>query len=83
MSSKKRGDNEMPIRIEKMKFYLTWEIADILGLTKLSVVKYIQQGRIHGIKIGSHWHVSQKSLNTFLETGDCKKAKEISDLRLR
>ncbi|GAI71564.1 unnamed protein product [marine sediment metagenome] len=63
----------MPIRIEKTKFYLTDEIADILHLGKESVVKYIHQGRIHAIKIGSSWHISQESLNNFLKTGGVKK----------
>lgn len=67
----------MPIRIEKIKFYLTDEISDILHLCKPSVVKYIHQGRIHGIKIGSSWHISQKSLNEFLETGGVIGVKEV------
>ncbi|MBA7581160.1 hypothetical protein ES708_23062 [subsurface metagenome] len=69
----------MPVRIQKVKFYSTDEIGDILGLGQETVRLYIHQGRIHGIKIGSHWHISQKSLNQFLETGDCKKAKELAD----
>jgi len=68
-----KGDEKMPIRIEKTKFYLTDEIADILHLGKESVVKYIHQGRIHAIKIGSSWHISQESLNNFLKTGGVKK----------
>jgi len=66
----------MPKRINKIKFYLTEEISDILGLSQLSVVKYIHQGRIHAIKIGSSWHISQKSLNEFLETGGVDRFKE-------
>jgi len=68
-----KGDEKMPIRIERTKFYLTDEISDILHLSKESVVKYIHQGRIHAIKIGSSWHISQESVNKFLRTGDCKK----------
>jgi len=63
----------MTVRINKIKFYLVEEIADILDLTKESVVKYIHQGRIHAIKIGSSWHISNASLNEFLETGGVKK----------
>jgi len=64
-----KGDEKMPIRINKIKFYLTEEISDILHLSKESVVKYIHQGRIHAIKIGSAWHISNESLNDFLKTG--------------
>lgn len=63
----------MPKRINKIKFYLTEEISDILGLSQYSVVKYIHQGRIHAIKIGSAWHISNESLNEFLKTGGPKK----------
>lgn len=73
IGEKVEGDDRMPVRIQKVKFYDTDEIGDILNLTRQSVVNYIHNGRIHGIKIGSHWHISQKSLNKFLETGDCKK----------
>jgi len=73
MGKKRKGDKKMPVRIEKTKFYVVWEICDILHLTRETIVKYIHEGRIHAIKIGSHWHISQKSLDTFLETGDCKK----------
>jgi excisionase family DNA binding protein len=76
MGEKRKGDEEMPIRINKIKFYLVEEISDILNLSKESVVKYIHQGRIHAVKIGSSWHISNESLNTFLKTGNCKKAKE-------
>ena len=67
------GDEKMPKRINKIKFYLTEEISDILGLSKESVVKYIHQSRIHAIKIGSAWHISNESLNEFLKTGGVKK----------
>lgn len=72
-----KGDEKMPIRIERMKFYLTDEISDILHLSKESVVKYIHQGRIHAIKIGSSWHISQESLNEFLKTGGVIGVKEV------
>ena len=63
----------MPVRINKIKFYVVWEICDILNLTRETVTKYIHQGRIHAIKIGAHWHISNASLNEFLETGGVKK----------
>jgi len=72
-----KGDEKMPIRIERTKFYLTDEISDILHLSKESVVKYIHQGRIHAIKIGSSWHISQESLNEFLKTGGVIGVKEV------
>jgi len=71
-----KGDEKMPIRIERTKFYLTDEISDILHLSKESVVKYIHQGRIHAIKIGSSWHISQESLNEFLKTGGVDRFRE-------
>jgi len=73
MGEKRKGDEEMPVRINKIKFYLVEEISDILNLSKESVVKYIHQGRIHAIKIGSSWHISNASLNEFLATGGVKK----------
>jgi excisionase family DNA binding protein len=65
----------MPKRINKIKFYLVEEIQDILGLTRETVTKYIHQGRIHAIKIGSSWHISNESLNEFLKTGGVRDQK--------
>jgi len=69
---KNEGDIKMPKRIMKTKFYLIEDLVDILGLTKESIRLYIKAGRIHAIKIGSMWHISQDSVNHFLQTGDCK-----------
>ncbi len=65
----------MSKRINKIKFYLTEEISDILGLSEWSVRKYIHSGRIHAIKIGSAWHISNESLNEFLKTGGVRDQK--------
>lgn len=73
----RKGDEKMPVRIQKTKFYVVWEICEILHLTRETVVKYIHQGRIHAIKIGSSWHISQESLNEFLKTGGVIGVKEV------
>ena len=76
MTKKKGDEKRMPVRVSKTKFYLVWEISDILGLSREAVSKYIHQGKIHAIKIGTRWHISQKSLDTFLETGGVKAVAE-------
>jgi hypothetical protein len=72
LGEKNEGDRKMPKRIMKTKFYLIEDLVDILGLTKESIRLYVKAGRIHGIKIGSMWHISQEDVNHFLRTGDCK-----------
>ncbi|MBA7552227.1 hypothetical protein ES705_44785 [subsurface metagenome] len=71
----------MSKRINKIKFYLTEELSDILGLSEWSIRKYIHSGRIHAIKIGSAWHISNESLSEFLKTGGMKRVKDEKDLR--
>lgn len=63
----------MPIRMNGIKYFLTEELADMIPLTQKAIQAYIKKGRIHGIKIGRSWYVSNASLNEFLATGRCKK----------
>jgi len=67
----------MPIRIKNQKFYRTEDLADILPLKLASIANYIRSGRIHAVKIGIYWFVSEANLNLFLQ-GEYGKKKEES-----
>jgi len=69
---KKRGDLTMPIRMNKIKFFTTEEIELMLPISVQAIRQYIRSGRIHGIKIGRLYYISNASLNEFLETGGVK-----------
>ena len=59
----------MAIRIKNQKYYRTEDLAEILPLTLRSIQKYIRDKKIHAVKIGLYWFVSEANLNLFLRGG--------------
>ncbi len=51
-----------------MKVYTTKEVADILKISKSSVLKLIHEEKLHAKKIARKWRIPEKSLELFLET---------------
>ncbi len=59
----------MAVRIKNQKYYRTEDLAEILPLTLRSIQQYIRDGKIHAVKIGLFWFVSEANLNLFLRGG--------------
>ncbi len=59
----------MAIRIKNQKYYRTEDLAEILPLTLRSIQKYIRDKKIHAVKIGLFWYISESNLNLFLRGG--------------
>ncbi len=54
-------------KIKDIHFYKTEDLVKILGLTMLTVRKYLRTGRIPGaIKVGKRYYLSTKNLDRFL-----------------
>lgn len=53
--------------IEGVKFYTTEEVKGFFQVHRNTVIKYLQQGKLTGVKIGNSWHVSEIALREFLE----------------
>ena len=48
------------------KFYLMPDLIDELRISRVSIQKYIRDGRLKGVKIAEKWHVSEEDLQNFL-----------------
>ncbi|MBA7547211.1 hypothetical protein ES705_39617 [subsurface metagenome] len=59
----------MAVRIKNQKYYRTEDLADILPLNIRSIQQYIRDGKIHAVKIGLFWYISEANLNLFLRGG--------------
>ncbi len=59
----------MVVRIKNQKYYRTEDLVDILPLTLRSIQQYIRDGKIHAVKIGLFWYISEANLNLFLRGG--------------
>ena len=47
--------------LEELKVYSLAEIAPILGVTHRTLLTYIKDGRLKGVKIGGKWKVSRRT----------------------
>lgn len=55
--------------LEELKVYSLAEIAPILGVTHRTLLTYIKDGRLKGVKIGGKWKVSGENLRKFINGG--------------
>ena len=52
-----------------MKFYTTFEVAELLNYGVESIRRFIKSGRLEAYRFGKEYKISQEQLNKFLETG--------------
>ena len=64
MESKYKNKNPVVENI-----YTTDQVAKILQIHPLTVLKYIKQGKIKGIKLGRVYRILESALQSFLDNG--------------
>ena len=52
--------------LEELKVYSLTEIEPILGVTHRTLLTYIKDGRLKGVKIGGKWKVSGENWRKFI-----------------
>lgn len=59
--------NEARVKeLKELKVYTLTEIEPILGVTHRTLLTYIKDGRLKGVKIGGKWKVSGENLRKFI-----------------
>ena len=53
-------------RLEDIRLYTLTEIEPIIGVTHRTLLTYIKDGRLKGIKVGGKWKVSEENLKKFI-----------------
>lgn len=53
-----------------VKLYSLEETAELLGITKQTITKYIKQGRMVSTMIGGKKYLSEENLRNFLQTAE-------------
>lgn len=53
-------------RLEDLRLYTLTELEPILGVTHRTLLTYMKQGRLRGVKIGGKWKVSEEILRRFV-----------------
>lgn len=49
------------------QIYTTEQVAKLLQIHPLTVLKYIKQGKMHGIKLGRIYRIRESDLQKFLD----------------
>lgn len=52
-----------------IKVYTLDEVADILKVTKRTLYTYIKDGKLHAVKMGKYWRVTEENLRKFVNAG--------------
>ena len=52
--------------LEAIRLFTLTEIEPILGVTHRTLLTYIKDGRLKGVKIGGKWKVSGENLRKFI-----------------
>ena len=53
-------------KIRGISFFTTDQLVDILGLSMLTVRKYLKEEKIRAVKVGQRWYISSRNLDKFL-----------------
>lgn len=56
----------MPKVVLDVKLYSTREVADLLGVTPVTITKYVKEGRMEANFIGGKRYISEENLKQFL-----------------
>jgi excisionase family DNA binding protein len=51
----------------KEKFFTTEQVANILQVHPFTILKFIKQGKLKGIKLGRIYRIKESDINKFLE----------------
>ena len=52
--------------LQKYKLYTIKELEPVLGKSRLTIIRYINAGKLKGIKIGNQWRITEDALREFL-----------------
>jgi len=50
-----------------MKVYSVRQVADMLGVTVMTIYKWLWTGELKGYRLGKLWRISEEDLKKFLE----------------
>jgi len=58
------------------KFFTTEQVANILQVHPFTILKFIKQGKLKGIKIGRRYRLKESDINNFIEQQTIKSEEE-------
>lgn len=54
------------------RFYTTEQVAKILQLHPFTILKFIKQGKLKGVKLGRRYRIKESDINSFVDAQTVK-----------
>jgi len=62
----------MPKQIGDIRLYSVEDLSEMLNIQKVTVRKYIREGRLKGRKLARRWYVPEENLAEYFRGSDTK-----------
>ena len=56
---------EIREELQKYRLYTIKEIEPVIGKSRQSIIRYINEGKLKAIKLGNQWRISEEALEEF------------------
>lgn len=56
---------EIREELQKYRLYTIKEIEPVIGKSRQSIIRYINEGKLKAIKLGNQWRISEEALKEF------------------
>lgn len=53
-------------KLNNITIYTLTDLEQILGVTHRTLLQYVKDGRIKGVKVGGKWRITEENLKKFL-----------------
>lgn len=60
----------MATTIGNTKAYDVKEVSQLFNITPVTVRRYLQEGKLKGVKFGVKWYVTEENIKAFLSGGE-------------
>jgi len=54
----------------KIKIYKINDLIDILGVTRVTLIKYFREGKIRAFKVGNSWRITEEALMEYIKKSE-------------
>jgi hypothetical protein len=62
-----KNKQTVPEELRKYKMYSLKELEPILGLTRVTLLNYVNNGTLPAVKVGNKWMVSEQALKDLVK----------------
>lgn len=59
------------MNINEIRLYTFQEVADIIRVSRQTIYNMHKKGRLHAVKLGKEYKVTEEDLKMFIKTGKC------------